>query len=141
MIDRMFAMAGKEIGGAERSVQRMKKRLKDLVLILTPVFQCYLIALFAFLFGVLPIAFVFLNMKKIGIFWLPIVFAYFLLLSVVARQLARQKELIEERALYGDELFFQVYPRLKKVEERKLRRKAWLESHLTHGRKKGRLTA
>ena len=113
----------------------LKKNLKewfsDLGLTLGPLGHCLLIAFFAFIGDVIPVAYIFTHLETLRYFWIPLLVAYWLLLSVVARQLIRRRELIEERFLYGDELFFQVYPRLKRAEERKQRRRAWLNERLT----------
>ena len=107
----------------------MKEYWKDLALRGTPLFHCFLMAVFALTFGVLPIVLVIFYMKTLGILWLPLVMVYWLLLSVAARQVFRLRELRKERFLYGDELFFQLYPRLKRAEERKMRREAERKRH------------
>ena len=108
----------------------LKERFQDAVLTVTPVFQCLLIFFTAVLFVGIPAVLLFTNLKTLGIFWIPVLIVYWTFLSVVARQVVRRKEMMVERFLYGDELFFQVYPHFKRVEERKMRRKAWLERHL-----------
>ena len=43
---------------------------------------------------------------------------------MVYRLIILHREKREERFLYGDELYFQLYPRDKRAEERKMQRKA-----------------
>ena len=115
--------------------ERIKERIKDSFLPLVPVLQCFLVAIFTLLFAILPIAFLFTHLKMLGYFWLPLLIAYYLFLSVVSRQVIRRREMIEERFLYGDELFFQLYPHFKRVEERKKRLKAMWNHFISHLKK------
>lgn len=108
----------------ERLKEELKIRFRDFVLVITPLFQSYLIALVAFVFVVLPVALIMCNLKLLRWRWLPAFFAYWLFLRMVYRLVIRHRRMREERFLYGDELFFQLYPRAKRAEERKLRRKA-----------------
>lgn len=103
---------------------RMKERWKDILLTLTPLFHCFLLVTAAFVLGVAPLAALVLNLKRLRWLWLPLFAAYVLFLSMVGRQLARRREMIQERFLYGDELFFRLYPHFKRMEERKKRLRA-----------------
>ncbi len=103
--------------------QRVKKSFRDFILTATPLFQGYLIALVAFVFVVLPVAFIIINLKWLGWLWLPLFITYWALLSVVYRLIILHREKREERFLYGDELYFQLYPRDRRREERKMQRK------------------
>lgn len=104
--------------------ENLKRRFRGFLLTVTPLFQSYLIALAAFVFVVLPVAFVIINLKRLGWLWLPLFITYWLLLSVVYRLIILHREKREERFLYGDELYFQLYPRDWRREERKMQRKA-----------------
>ena len=118
----------------ERAV-KMKERFRDLKLTLTPLFHCLLLVLAAFVLGIAPLAALVLNLKRLRWLWLPLFAAYWLFLSMVGRQLARRREMIQERFLYGDELFFQLYPHFRRMEELKKRCRAWWDHLLPHRRK------
>ena len=108
----------------ERFKETMKRRFRDFILTVTPLFQSYLIALAAFVFAALPVALVIINLKRLGWLWLPLFITYWTLLSVVYRLIILHREKREERFLYGDELYFQLYPRDRRREEHKMQRKA-----------------
>jgi hypothetical protein len=103
----------------ERLKEELKIRFRDFVLVITPLFQSYLIALVAFVFVVLPVALIMCNLKLLRWRWLPAFFAYWLFLRMVYRLVIRHRRMREERFLYGDELFFQLYPKEKLREERR----------------------
>ena len=107
----------------------MKKLVKEwfenVVLVFTPIFHCLLAAGAALLLAVFPVMYVFSNFETLGILWLPLLFAWALFLSILTWQVYRIRELQVERFIYGDEVFFEAYPRMKKLEERKKKFKVW----------------
>lgn len=114
---------------------KMKERWKDLFIAFIPLLWCIPIALGTVLLAS-PVAVIFYNMDVLGIFWTPALLAYALFLSVLVRQINRRKEYREERQMYGDELFFEAYPHMKRAEERRLRFKAWLDRRLVSRKSK-----
>lgn len=116
---------------AKKAGTLLKNWFKDVILVLTPSFQCLLAVFATNLLAVMPVVIVFSNFETLGIFWLPILLSYTLLLSVVVRQVYRYQEMQAERFIYGDELFFAAYPHFKRLEDRKLRLKAWLGKHFS----------
>ena len=70
----------------------------------------------------MPVALIICNLKLLRWLWLPIFLLYWLALIMVYWMIVRHREKREERFLYGDELYFKLYPRDKLKEERRLRR-------------------
>ncbi len=108
----------------ERCMARIKVASRNFILTVTPLVHGYLIALVAFCFVVMPVALIICNLKLLRWFWLPIFLLYWLALSVVYWLIIRHREKREERFLYGDDLYFRLYPRDKIREERRLKRMA-----------------
>lgn len=119
---------------AKRAYKEIKEFFKVAILVLTPPFQCLLVVFATAVFAILPVVLVFSNFETLGIFWLPILLAYTVFLSVVVRQVYRYQEMQAERFIYGDELFFEAYPHFKKIEERKKRFKAWRKKIFSHNK-------
>lgn len=120
---------------AKKAGLMLKGKIADIILVLTPPFQCLLVVFATAVFAVMPVVLVFSNFKVLGYFWLPILLAYTVFLSVVVRQIYRYQEMQAERFIYGDELFFEAYPHFKKIEERKKRFKAWRKKLRLRGKK------
>lgn len=97
----------------------MKSRFRDIFLPFVPLLHCFAIVIATFLLVIVPVACVIMNLKTLGIFWLPVLLLYWLFLSVASRQVIVYREIMQERYLYGDdELFFEVYPHFKRIEDR-----------------------
>ncbi len=112
----------------------MKRPIRERLLPLVPLLHAVLLAIAALLFVVAPAALILVNAKKLGYLWLPIMLVYAVFLCLVAYQLYRRVELLQERFYYGDEKFFQLYPRLRHYEVRKQRWRAFVERHLARRR-------
>ena len=75
--------------------------------------------------GVLPFLFIYLNADKLGWFYLFLQLGHLALLSGVGKYLNDRKELREIRMLLqDDEMFFAMYPKERKRDERARRRSA-----------------
>ena len=60
-----------------------------------------------------------LNVKRLGVFCIPVFLLYFALLTAAFFLVENAKAKRVERALMGDELYFQIYPKDKQRLERK----------------------
>jgi hypothetical protein len=124
----MESIEGFALTAAKRLSRKAKEFFQNMILILSPVCHCMLVVLATFLLVILPVALILTNLDVLGILWLPIFCMHWLFLSVMARQVYRYQEMQAERFIYGDELFFEAYPRMKKLEDRKKRFEAWRKS-------------
>ena len=60
-----------------------------------------------------------LRPERLGWLFLPVVFLFFAIPLGILYQLLRQKELHRLRALLGDELFFETFPKERRKEEKR----------------------
>jgi hypothetical protein len=107
----------------------MKKKLRDILLILTPSFHCYVI-FFGFLaLGLIPAMQIYLHADDLGYFWLVFQIGHIVLLSSAAYYLHLRKMIREVRMyLQDDEAFFELYPRERRRVRRAKQREEWLEN-------------
>ena len=73
-----------------------------------------------------------LNVKKFGVFCIPVFLLYVLLLTAAYFLAENAKAKRIERVLMGDELYFQIYPRDRLRRERKLARQQRRERKTQH---------
>lgn len=75
----------------------------------------------------IPAIILFSYADRLGPCWMPILLAYFALLSFFYVRILRPRELARLRYQLGDEQFFELFPRERKREERQKARKARAE--------------
>ncbi len=92
-------------------------------LILVPLAHGYLV-LAALILSLLIAVQIILNANVLKAFTIPLLFLYLGALVAVIYLLKRRRDLIDEHAALGDEMFYELYPAEKRREERRAARRA-----------------
>lgn len=83
------------------------------------------LGIFGFLMiTMIPMVLVLVNMDKLGIWWFPVLLAYFAVFLTLNARMLWRKHLDHVHFIMGDELFYKNYPKERERDRRKKERQA-----------------